>query len=147
MVAAWEEHSDAIAPEWLRESLTARSRRGMLYQDLAWFGSSPPLSRPALPPLQDLPDLLGAMYVMEGSTLGGQLIARKVEATLCLQRGAGNSYFVGHGDLTGVMWKKFCQILMNNVSDSDTEAVIQGAKAMFMTFGLWMRAMPAPDGS
>lgn len=119
----------------------------MLSQDLAWFGSSPTPARPVLPQPQNVPNLLGAMYVMEGSTLGGQLIARHLETALHLQKGDGNSYFVGHGDMTGTMWKAFCQILTDKVADHDAQAVTQGAKTMFTTFGLWMRGTSATDGS
>ena len=117
----------------------------MLYQDLAWFGWSPSVARPVLTQIHDLPGLLGAMYVMEGSTLGGQFIARHVEHVLHLKKGLGNSYFVGHGDLTGSMWKSFCDLLANKVSDEDTGAVIQGARNMFVTFGEWMRRIQESD--
>ena len=50
---------------------------------------------------------LGRMYVMEGSTLGGQYIARHVEETLGLSSGEGNSYFRGYGEATGERWREF----------------------------------------
>ena len=51
--------------------------------------------------MRDDATLLGAMYVMEGSTLGGQLIARHVELVLGLTAGQGNAHFRGHNERTG----------------------------------------------
>jgi heme oxygenase len=83
--------------------------------------------------------LLGAMYVMEGSTLGGQLIARHVELVLGLTAGQGNAYLRGHNERTGQPWKEFCNVLRTKVPDSETDAAIAAAKAMFGVFGSWMR--------
>jgi heme oxygenase len=80
VVAAWEDRAAQVAPQWLRPALTARQRKPLLELDLAWFGvTKHDESRPALPEMNDLASLFGTMYVMEGSTLGGQFIARHVE--------------------------------------------------------------------
>ena len=83
------------------------------------------------------------MYVMEGSTLGGQLIARHVKQALHLPDGCGNTFFHGHGDLTGSMWKEFCQMLKTEIPNEQTGAVVASAKSMFQTFGEWMQRNPA----
>jgi heme oxygenase (biliverdin-IX-beta and delta-forming) len=59
------------------------------------------VARPTVPEMTSAADLLGAMYVMEGSTLGGQLIARHVELVLGLTAGQGNAHFRGHNERTG----------------------------------------------
>jgi heme oxygenase (biliverdin-IX-beta and delta-forming) len=148
VVAAWEDRAAEVAPQWLRPNLTARRRKLLLELDLAWFGvTKHDETRPALPEMNDLPSLLGTMYVMEGSTLGGQFIARHVEAALHLTEGQGNSYFRGHGNQTGFMWKEFCEMLRLQIPDEQTEAVVLSAKAMFSTFGTWMQGKSAVDGS
>jgi heme oxygenase len=147
VVAAWEEQAALTAPEWLRKALAARERRNMLDSDLACFGHIPSEARSMLPPIDNLGSLVGAMYVMEGSTLGGQLIARHVERCLGLNAGFGDAYFLGHGNQTGHMWKEFCLLLETKIPESDTEFVVQGAKAMFATFGTWMKGHPAQNGS
>ena len=147
IVAAWEERAAEVAPEWMRDTLAARRRTDLLKRDLAWFGETvQDDSRPRLPRMNDLPALLGAMYVMEGSTLGGQFIARHVEAALHLTEGQGDAYFRGHGNQTGPMWKEFCDMLKTRVPDSDTEAVVLSAKAMFAVFGSWMQKKSAMNG-
>jgi heme oxygenase (biliverdin-IX-beta and delta-forming) len=148
VVAAWEERAAEMAPEWLQPSLLARQRRLHLKLDLARFGAAEKDDgRPVLPEMNNLPSLLGTMYVMEGSTLGGQLIARHVEVALHLSEGQGSSYFRGHGNQTGPMWKEFCEMLKQRIPDEQTDAVVVSAKAMFSTFGMWMQTKSAMNGS
>ncbi len=148
VVAAWEERAAAVAPDWMQTMLAARRRAGLLQQDLEWFGvAGQDAGGPTLPEMNDLPSLLGTMYVMEGSTLGGQLIARHVEAALDLSEGEGDAYFRGHGKDTGSMWKEFCEVLSNRVPDSDGDAVVLSAKEMFAVFGAWVQGKPAMGGS
>jgi len=148
VVAAWEERAAEIAPEWLQSSLLARQRRPLLALDLAWFGiAEKDEGRPTLPEMNNLPSLFGTMYVMEGSTLGGQLIARHVEEVLHFTEGQGSSYFRGHGSQTGPLWKEFCEMLKLRIPDEETEAVVVSAKAMFSTFGTWMQKKSARDGN
>jgi heme oxygenase len=148
VVAAWEERAAAIAPEWLQPALLARQRRPLLESDLAWFGvAERDDRRPTLPEMHSLPSLFGTMYVIEGSTLGGQFIARHVEAALHLSEGQGNSYFRGHGSQTGPLWKEFSEMLKLRIPDEQTDAVVVSAKAMFSTFGMWMQRKSTVDGS
>jgi heme oxygenase (biliverdin-IX-beta and delta-forming) len=148
VVAAWEERAAEVAPDWLQSILLVRQRSSLLRRDLAWFGAGEKDERrPTLPEMNDLPSLFGTMYVMEGSTLGGQFIARHVEAALHLTEGRGNSYFRGHGVQTGPLWKEFCDMLKLRITDEQTGAVVISAKAMFSTFGTWMHRKSAVDGS
>ena len=148
VVSAWEERAAEIGPEWLQLALLTRQRKPLLERDLAWFGvTERDDRRPTLPEMNDLPSLFGAMYVMEGSTLGGQLIARHVETALHLSDGQGSLYFRGHGSQTGPLWKEFCEMLKLRISDEQTGAVVVSAKAMFSTFGTWMQRKSAMDES
>jgi heme oxygenase len=147
VVAAWEERAVEVAPEWLQPVLLARRRRPLLELDLAWFDvSERDDRRPTLPEMNSLSSLFGTMYVMEGSTLGGQLIARHVEAALHLSEGRGNSYFRGHGGQTGPLWREFCEMLKLRIPDEQTDTVVVSAKAMFRTFGTWLQGRSAMDG-
>jgi heme oxygenase len=139
MIAAWEEWAAPNAPAWIQPLLAARRRGELLLLDLTCFGvDTSGEARPALPQMRDTASLLGAMYVMEGSTLGGQLIARHVELVLGLTAGQGNAYFCGHNERTGQLWKEFCDALRTKVPERETDAVIAAAKAMFGVFGSWM---------
>ena len=83
----------------------------------------------------------------EGSTLGGQIIARHFETALLLTLGHGDSFFRGHGSQTGPLWKVFCDMLKTHVSDDQADAVIASAKRMFATVSFWMQKKSAADGS
>ncbi len=140
IVSEWEETAIIHAPEWMRGLLIARRRKQMLEHDLTHFDvAAVSVQRPVLPTVSGEAGLLGLMYVMEGSTLGGQLIARHVEETLGLKAGQGNAYFRGHGQQTGAMWKEFCEVLRTRVPDQASGTVIRGAKEMFRVFSSWMQ--------
>ena len=148
VVAAWEDCAFEVAPLWMRPALAERQRRALLDLDLAWFGTATQdASRPALPQMNDLPGLLGTMYVMEGSTLGGQSIASHVERTLHFSEGHGSAFFRGYGAQTGQMWKDFGELLKIHIIEDQTYMVVASAKAMFLTYGEWMREKSAVDGS
>jgi heme oxygenase len=142
LIAAWEEWAALNAPVGLQPFLATRRRLQLLQLDLKWFGADCGDERPTLPEMPDTAAVLGAMYVMEGSTLGGQLIARHVEQVLGLMPGRGNAYFRGHQERTGNLWKELCELLRTNVPDSETDAAIVGARAMFRAFGTWMHIVP-----
>ena len=148
MVAAWEDAAVTSAPDWMETLVAERSREDLLKRDLRYFGVAvEELKRPLLPELTDTPTILGAMYVMEGSTLGGQLIARHVEQVLGLTDGRGSEFFRGHRDRTGPMWKEFCEVLRTQVPEDESDTVIRAAKSMFAAFGTWMRLGTALPGS
>jgi heme oxygenase len=140
VVSAWERYAASFAPLWLQGIVSVRQRKQMLEDDLAWFGIAHAHQiQTMLPKISNEAGLLGSMYVMEGSTLGGQLISRHVTRVLGLHEGRGDAYFRGHGDRTGIMWKEFCEILRTRVLDADAATAIDSAKAMFQVFGSSMQ--------
>lgn len=109
-LSAWEPRVRAALPEALRPWFDGRSRLAFARQDLRALGLRPlPPARAALATL-DLPDAaaaFGTLYVLEGSALGGQVIARRLTSTLGLDGGHGAAYFAGWGSDTGGMWREF----------------------------------------
>jgi heme oxygenase len=147
IIATWETYL-ALAPGLPDGSFRSeRNRLPLLVQDLEFLrgsgGRAADEQACVLPVLDGNAQWMGAMYVMEGSRLGGQLIARHVEETLSLAPGEATRYFRGFGDRTGPMWKEFVQRLQQDVPDGETEEAILGAKKMFATFGAWMRGESA----
>ncbi len=59
---------------------------------------------PAPPSLGGVAAGLGALYVVEGATLGGRVIARHLARSLALGPADGAAFFAGYGDRTGAMW-------------------------------------------
>ena len=86
----------------------AHRRAHLLRADIADLGGAPEAVAPAaLPRTDGLAAGLGALYVLEGSALGGKIIAREAEAALGLG-GVGTSFFRG-GD--GATWRAFGRAL------------------------------------
>lgn len=163
VVCAWDTVAAAEAPEAYAELVRQRRRCASLEADLQFFGASSPVPPAALPDqIRSLiapknqqqpgrlqvngPDersserssrFLGAMYVLEGSTLGGQYIAHHVEAALDLRPGEGDRFFRGYGQETMPKWREFQQVLLA-VPDAQGDAVIDAAKGMFGIFRTWM---------
>lgn len=76
-------------------------------------------------------DLLGCLYVLEGSTLGAQILRPKI-AKLFNLRTEGLSYLSSHGSETAARWKKFKQ-RMNaaNISEQQRKTVVEMACEVF----------------
>ncbi len=91
---------------------------------------------PGLPKLDTLDAVLGALYVIEGSALGGQIIYRQIETSLHLDKDSGASFFFGQGTNTGSNWKAFLGLLEEHVSFPEQSA--QTACAMFQSFEHWL---------
>jgi heme oxygenase len=81
------------------------------------------------------------LYVLEGSTLGGQLISRHINLVIGLAPGHGCDFFSGHGGATGEMWQRFRNSVEAYASarPSEPPAVIESAVRTFQTFNAWMR--------
>jgi heme oxygenase len=123
----------AVAP-WLRDlaglDFEARRRTQRLEADLTVLGAQPgPLARDAIRAC-GVPQALGLMYVMEGSTLGGRVIRREVA-----RRGGdmrGLSFLDPYGDGAGERWKTFLEVVASCVhTPEDVEALVAGARAGF----------------
>lgn len=80
--------------------------------------------------------LLGALYVLEGSTLGGRFLYNNAHKVLQLTEQNGAAYFAGYGSETGAMWKNF----INNLNDyaaahpGEQQEIIDGANFTFDAF-------------
>lgn len=86
-----------------------------------------------------IPEALGIMYVLEGSTLGGRVLYKHINQTLGLTYEEGASYFWGYGPQTGVLWKSFIAALTRFVEESDDAApIIESAKKTFTLIDNWL---------
>ena len=93
-----------------------------------------------LPSLAHPSHIFGCLYVLEGATLGGQIVARHLQASLGLTADCGASYFSGYGVDTGPRWKAFCGLLIAYASRvDDHDAIVAGATATYSTLSTWMR--------
>lgn len=127
--AALEQRAAEFGPSW---EIGQRRRAHLIRLDLPAADALPLC--PQLPPLHTRAQLLGAMYVLEGSTLGGQLIARQLtQAGIPLRR-----YFSGYGELTGPRWKTFCQLLAAEADETNQAAIVASAALTFERLHAWI---------
>lgn len=104
----WERQLAATLPAAWRPFFDARRRAGRLDHDLQALGAAPAPPRAVpLPDTATLGGALGSIYVIEGSTLGARVIGPRLQARLGLTPEHGASWFAGHGDRTGAMWREF----------------------------------------
>ena len=141
IIVPWEEHVAAALPA--EDPLRAgREKAGWLRDDLTFFGYSPArlaaLPRcPALPATPSRAHLLGGCYVIEGSTLGGQVIARHLAAVLGLRAGQGDRYFRSYGGETAARWQEFRAELVRHSSPENDAIMIRSAQEMFAVLAHW----------
>jgi heme oxygenase len=133
-------------PEWHALGFDAESRRKtpLLRRDLQHRGFSReqidalPLC-PALPDASTFAHVLGCLYVLEGSTLGGQILSRHFARVLDLDAQRGAAYFCSYGERVGEMWRSFGQMLSTQATSVTIEnQMIEAARSTFETLEAWL---------
>jgi heme oxygenase (biliverdin-IX-beta and delta-forming) len=89
-----------------------------------------------VPAIESVPQALGCMYVLEGSTLGGQILSREILIHLNLTPDAGGAFFSSYGSNVGPMWRRFTKSLEDYVESnpSHRQAILAIAVATFQFF-------------
>ena len=137
---AWEPRIHAALPERLQSWFRPRRRGGFASADVEWLRTVAGLAPPALTahaattlPLTELAEVMGSLYVIEGSALGGRVIAPQLKRTLGLDQGRGASYFHGFGGEAAAMWSNFRVLASLEIGESsrDTVRACQSAKRTF----------------
>ena len=120
-----------------------RRKLHLLAQDLEFFGydgravEALPRCR-SLPPVGNLAEAMGSLYVLEGSTLGGQVISRRLERSLGFRDGHGYAFFRSYGREVSSMWRGFGERLTAVSSPSSQEASIRSAQLTFARLHEWL---------
>ncbi|MGF7077701.1 biliverdin-producing heme oxygenase [Mucilaginibacter sp. UYCu711] len=91
-----------------------------------------------IPMIENYLQAFGALYVMEGSTLGGQIITQMLTKQLRLQD-KGLLFFSSYGEHLETMWATFKMTLNRQAtSNAEAEIVILAADATFRQFKNWL---------
>ena len=146
----YEPVEDAFAriPGWEAVGLDRVERRKtpLLVADLRALGLEDDAIA-ALPRCRDFPRLdvmaeaFGAMYVLEGATLGGQYIRKSVEREFGIGPDSGCAFYSSYGDRVGPMWKAFGAALTDFASTPETEdVVVRSAIETFEAINAWFVA-------
>jgi len=73
---------------------------------------------------------LGAMYVLEGATLGGSVIYKQLKLNQNFENGFNFNYYTIYGKELINNWQSFLQVL-NALPETDHQHAINGANMMF----------------
>lgn len=119
---------ERLFPDW-----PSRSRSRALSSDIAHLGMSMRLF-PTLPRL-DFEDILGTMYVLEGSRLGARFLLARVQQSPD-PTVASTSAYLSHG--AGLqLWRSFLGLLEQHAAELDDPAkAIAAARWTFRLFEL-----------
>jgi heme oxygenase len=121
-----------------------RLKTPLLVRDLQFLGLSsgaignlPRCERAPVAPT--FAEALGCAYVLEGSTLGGQIITRHLRRELGLEAERGSAFFVSYGSEVGPMWRQFVEVLNTYpLTETQQNDLVQSACDTFRTFDDWL---------
>lgn len=127
-------HAPQAALERLLTDFAPRAdfppRLPALEADLAALGLAPFPLAAALPDLRDAAERVGAMYVLEGATLGAAVIARQLSANLPAE--TPRSFFSAAKDAS--RWPAFWRFATRHCPPPAWEAACAGASAAFACY-------------
>lgn len=123
-----------------------RRRVDRLERDLRALGCSdahleeiPTLSRDELPDVDGSHRLLGCLYVIEGSELGGRVIRKRLEKELDEDALRADAFFGTDPGRVRERWTDFRAELERRLAPGDpVEAAAEAARATFRAFRTWM---------
>ncbi|RYZ31051.1 MAG: hypothetical protein EOO10_00545 [Chitinophagaceae bacterium] len=131
--AIQQQVSSSILPD-----IEKRRTAMLIVDDLAFLGISiDEKCCENLPEITSTAQAFGALYVLEGSTLGGKMIAKMLakNSSVSIPPGALN-FFNGYKEATGKMWTGFIEVL-NQQTDADT--IIHAANQTFYYLKNWLQ--------
>lgn len=115
------ELADRLA--WLGSDLAYLAGRGCVVTTGTNDFPATPIASPA--------DLIGTLYVVEGSALGGLVIARHLQTSLGVDDKAGAKFFNGRGEETGLYWNRFQQFAATLCPPEDHSTAVVAALSAF----------------
>ena len=137
---------EAIQHEGAFEGLHGVPKTQALRQDLLALGESNDEIN-ALPVCTSLPEIktraqaLGALYVMNGSELGGLMIAKHL-ATRPFFSAAAGTFFTADPKVVSGRWRAFLETLESD-AQGDEAVVVETALKMFAVLDHWMAGSPS----
>jgi len=94
---------------------------------------------PALPRLDTPAACLGVLYVLEGATLGGQVLRREMAQRFGIDATNGGAFLDVYGPETGRRWKDFLDYLGSQALDAEAQQrAVHAARSTFSGFERWL---------
>lgn len=118
-------------------------RLELLITDLDDLGVAPPESHRPVLRSRSPEEALGAIYVAEGSMIGGKLIAAQLDPLFGSEIG-GRRFFTGRGQGDSIAWRRLIVLIEDRLAPAATLAsAIAGALEAFDLFEALVRQPPA----
>lgn len=117
-------------------SLHARLKSARLAEDLRALDATEIPTCPRTPRIDGPSDGYGVLYVLEGSTLGAQVILRSIASVPGLA--SATRYLGSYGRHVGEMWRAFCEALEAHGDVSHHGRVVEAAMATFRDLEAWL---------
>lgn len=121
--------------------LAARAKTPLLALDLRALGVEEPRGARLcddLPLVGSPGAALGCLYVIEGASLGGQIISRHLRARLDITKDTGGRFFHGYGERTGEMWRTFrAAVEVFDASAGAQDEMVAAAIGTFRGLRVW----------
>lgn len=119
-----------------RLDMKNRLKLAALEKDLAYWQidslTLPALNFELFVPEKNNAEVLGALYVLEGATLGGNVIKKHILANPNFSNYEGGlNYYGVYGEELGSKWKNFVTILNESVISADYERCVRSANETF----------------
>jgi len=94
-----------------------------------------------LPALANVAESIGCLYVLEGATLGGQILSRQAKGALGIGADNGARFFSSYGQQVGAMWKRFSKEAdaYCDLHPEARAALLKTAADTFSTLSQWMQ--------
>jgi heme oxygenase len=97
--------------------------------------------------LDTLEARMGALYVLEGATLGGLLIRKHLLGQFGAAAASSMNFYSGYGKRANAEWQAFGSLLsglFDRAGSAAQRQVVSGANATFSALERWLEGLPDP---
>jgi heme oxygenase len=123
------------------QDLDARLKTEILARDLNALGRAAEtgIDVSFIPDLRSIPQALGCLYVLEGSTLGAQILIRAVRNSLGAEVAGKTTFLAGYEENTALRWRQLRTSLSRFLTRAeDQETAVLAARATFSGLHEWL---------
>lgn len=128
-------------PKHFETLLDHRRKAHLLRADLSSMGDIASSAQAEVPSLGTFEERMGAMYVVEGATLGGAIIRKHLQGHFGGSVSSALSFYSGYGKQAAAEWRSFGKLLESLFARADEQArskVVAGANATFAAMEDWL---------
>jgi len=121
-------------------ALDRRLKAHLLEADLRVLGIDPAVVSQCdrIPNVQTFSRALGCLYVVEGSTLGAQFIARHLSEKFRIGRDSGGAFFCAYEGEVIQRWCDFKTFLILHANTETDDEIIRAARDTFEALDEWL---------